>query len=74
VTGAAISPNEQTVVLLSEGALHIFSDFSSPGKFYEGKYRKQVLKGTGQTEGVACESNDVLVITSEGGNLYRYTL
>ncbi|WP_276498149.1 hypothetical protein [Pontibacter litorisediminis] len=74
VTGAAISPDNGTVVLLSEGALHLFSDFGSPDRFYEGKYEKRSLKGAGQTEAVAFEGDGVLVITSEGGNLYRYAL
>lgn len=74
VTGATISPDQSTVVLLSEGALHLFTDFDSPAKFYEGVYERQSLKEAGQTEGVAFESEDVLIITSEGGNLYRYTL
>ncbi|OKL39391.1 hypothetical protein [Pontibacter flavimaris] len=74
VTGAAISPDQETVALLSEGELHLFSDFGSVEKFYEGKYEKRPLKGTGQTEAVAFEDEGVLIITSEGGDLYRYTL
>ncbi|WP_266204367.1 hypothetical protein [Pontibacter kalidii] len=74
VTGAAISPDQKTVVLLSEGELHVFSDFDSVEKFYEGTYEKRALKGTGQTEAVAFEDDGVLIITSEGGNLFRYTL
>lgn len=74
ITGAAISPSGETVALLSEEALHLFRDFSSVENFYEGKYEKRSLKGTGQTEGVAFEKDEVLIITSEGGNLYRYNL
>ncbi|WP_239023037.1 hypothetical protein [Pontibacter mangrovi] len=74
VTGAAISPDQSTVVLISEGALHLFREFASVDRFYEGKYDKRTLKDAGQTEAVAFEGNDKLIITSEGGNLYRYTL
>lgn len=74
ITSAAISPNGKTVALLSEEALHLFQDFSSVEAFYKGKYEKRALKGTGQTEAVAFEEDEVLIITSEGGNLYRYTL
>lgn len=74
VTGAAISRDGGLVALLSEETLHLFRDFSSVDKFYEGTYEKRPLPGAGQTEAVGFESNDVLVITSEGGSLYRYTL
>lgn len=74
ITGAAISRNGETVALLSEEALHLFRDFDSPDRFYEGKYEKRALEGAGQTEAVAFETDDVLIITSEGGNLYRYAL
>ncbi|MHA6248935.1 hypothetical protein ACXYMU_13410 [Pontibacter sp. CAU 1760] len=74
ITGADISPDELKVALLSEGKLHLFTDFSSPASFYEGKYKELRLKDAGQTEGVAFEDNETLMITSEGGNLYRYSL
>ncbi|WP_241739082.1 NHL repeat-containing protein [Pontibacter beigongshangensis] len=74
ITGADISPNGDKVVLLSVGRLHIFSNVKSPGKFYEGQYREVKLTGAGQTEGVAFINPESLVITSEGGNLYRYSL
>jgi uncharacterized protein YjiK len=74
ITGAAISPNGERVALLSEEKLHIFSEFADPEAFYKGKYTELKLKGAGQTEGVAFEENDLLVITSEGGNLYHYKL
>ncbi|WP_439881686.1 SdiA-regulated domain-containing protein [Pontibacter sp. MBLB2868] len=74
VTGAAISPDGETVALLSEEKLHLFTDYSSPAAFYKGKYEEVKLKGAGQTEGVAFEDDETLVITSEGGNLYRYKL
>lgn len=74
ITGAAISPDEETVALVSEGELHIFTDYTSADAFYEGKYKEINLKEAGQTEAVAFEDNQTLIITSEGGNLYRYGL
>lgn len=74
VTSAAISPDGKMVALLEEEKLHLFNDFKEAAKFYEGQEDRVDLKGTGQTEAVAFEDNNTLIITSEGGNLYRYTL
>ena len=73
VTGAAISPDRQTVVLLSDEKLHLYTGFDAPAAFYEGTYEEVQLPGAGQTEGVAFENDRTLIITSEGGNLYRYS-
>lgn len=72
VTGAAISPDGKMVVLLEEEKIHLFTGFSSPAKFYEGDSKKINLKGAGQTEAIAFEDNNTVILTSEGGNLYRY--
>ena len=74
ITGADISPAEDKVALLSEGKVHLFTGFDSPETFYDGKYNELRLKDAGQTEGIAFEDEATLVITSEGGNLYRYRL
>jgi hypothetical protein len=74
ITGADISPEGKTVALTSNGKLHLFSDFNSPDEFYEGTYKAVPLKAAGQTEAVAFENENTLIITSEGGNLYRYGL
>lgn len=74
VTGAAISPDGKLVAILEEEKLHLFRGFSNAAKFYEGEKEKINLKGSGQTEAVAFEDNDSLIITSEGGSLYRYKL
>lgn len=74
VTGADISPDGNTVALLSEERIHLFREFDSPDTFFEGDYDVVEIKGAGQTEGIAFEDNSTLVITSEGGNLYRYKL
>lgn len=74
VTGASISPDGHTVALLSEGKIHLFRQVASPQTFFKKKPEEIKLPGAGQTEGITFEDNDNLIITSEGGNLYRYTL
>ena len=74
VTSAAISPDGKLVVLLENETLHFYRNFKSPATFYEGKPETVNLKGAGQTEAVAFEDDNTLIITSEGGNLYRYEL
>jgi signal recognition particle subunit SEC65 len=72
VTGAAISPDGSTILLLEEQKLTVYSDFKDINSFYKGKSKTIDLEGTGQTEAVAFEDNKTLVITSEGGSLFRY--
>ncbi|WP_246000872.1 SdiA-regulated domain-containing protein [Pontibacter diazotrophicus] len=74
VTGADISPDGNTVALLSEEKIHLFRGFDSPATFFEGDHDEVSIEGAGQTEGIAFENNNTLIITSEGGNLYRYSL
>ncbi|MBB6611084.1 SdiA-regulated domain-containing protein [Pontibacter sp. Tf4] len=74
VTGAAISPDASIVALLSEEKIHLYRDVPSPEKFYEQKAEEIKLDGAGQTEGITFEDAKTLLITSEGGNLYRYKL
>lgn len=74
ITGADISPNADKVALLSEGKIHLFTGFDTPKTFYDGTYNELRLKDAGQTEGIAFEDEETLMITSEGGNLYRYRL
>ena len=74
VTSAAISPDGKLVVLLEEGRIHLYRNFEEPASFYEGKSEEIELTGAGQTEAVAFEDNHSLIITSEGGSLYRLKL
>ncbi|WP_299703870.1 hypothetical protein [uncultured Pontibacter sp.] len=74
VTGAAISPSGETVALTSEGVLHVFENVDDPASFYEGDYQKVSMKEAGQTEAVAFEDEQTMVITSESGGLFRYSL
>lgn len=74
VTGAAISPDASAVALLSEEKVHLYQNVSSVDKFYEGKAKEIKLSGAGQTEGIMFKDDNTLILTSEGGNLYRYSL
>lgn len=74
VTGAGSSADGSTVALVSEGGLHIFRNVSDPATFYKGDYEKVNIKEAGQTEAVAFENENTLVITSEDGGLFRYSL
>ncbi|WP_229968588.1 hypothetical protein [Pontibacter harenae] len=74
ITSADVSPAGDQVVLLSEGKLHLFNNVSNIATFYEQDYQDISFPGTGQTEAVAFEDANTLIITSEGGNLYRYSL
>ncbi|RAU83560.1 SdiA-regulated/phytase-like domain-containing protein [Pontibacter arcticus] len=74
VTGAAISPDAETIALVSEGKVHLFANVADPATFFSGKMEEISLQGAGQTEAVAFEDNNTMVITSEGGNLYKYKL
>lgn len=74
VTGAAISPDGNLVAVLEEEKIHLFFDFDNVATFYKGTTRELNLTGAGQTEAVAFEDNGSLIITSEGGSLYRYNI
>lgn len=74
VTGADISPGADMVALISEEKLHLFSNVTNPAEFYKGKYKEVPLPGSGQTEAVTFVNKNTLIITSEGGNIYRYKL
>jgi hypothetical protein len=74
VTSACISPDASIVVLLSEGKIHLYRNVENPETFFEGEPEEIPLSGAGQTEAVTFKDNNTLILTSEGGNLFRYTL
>lgn len=74
VTSATISPDASMVALLSEGKIHLFRNISSPETFYESEAQEIELAGAGQTEAITFEDNKTLILTSEGGSLFRYSL
>ncbi|MEJ8757406.1 hypothetical protein WG947_10385 [Pontibacter sp. H259] len=74
ITGASISPDGSTVALLSEEKIHVYRNVTAPEKFFEGEAEEIDITGAGQTEGITFKDNNTLILTSEGGNLYQYSL
>ncbi|WP_230679865.1 hypothetical protein [Pontibacter sp. 172403-2] len=74
ITGAAISPKADMVALLADGKLYLFRNVHNPVSFYKGRHQEIDLPGGGQTEGVDFIDENTLIITSEGANLYKYTI
>ena len=73
VTAADISPDGKTLLLLSKGAIHLFSANGSTG-FFKSKMKTFSLGKVGQTEGAVFTDNKTVVITNENGDLYQYKL
>lgn len=74
ITSAAISPEADMVALLSDGKLYLFRNVHNPVSFFKGKHEEIDLPGAGQTEAVDFIDENTLIITSEGANLYKYTI
>lgn len=77
VTGAALSPDNKTLVLLSENKLNIFTHFSGSG-FFSGQHIKTGIPVT-LKEGIAFKNNTGIYLTDEkykgfGGKLYYIDL
>jgi uncharacterized protein YjiK len=77
ITGAAISPDNKTLILLSENKLNIFTNFVG-SNFFRGKHIKVGIPVT-QKEGITFKTNSVIYITDEvfkgfGGKLYSINL
>jgi hypothetical protein len=76
ITGAALSPDQTKLVLLSSDKILVFSDFVGDN-FFKGKCKKIMLDSVSQKEGIAFLDNETLVISDErpikmlGGNLYK---
>lgn len=78
VTGAAINPENDTVVLLTYDKLFIFKKFEGDN-FFTGEVEKIQLEHRSQKEGVCFKDKNTLFIIDEGrgqsgGNLYTYPL
>ncbi|MFL1896674.1 hypothetical protein ACJRPK_13285 [Aquimarina sp. 2-A2] len=78
VTGAAINPENDTVVLLTYDKLFFFKNFEGDN-FLEGDVEKIQLEHRSQKEGVCFKNKTTLFIIDEGrgrsgGNLYEYPL
>jgi hypothetical protein len=73
VTDAALSPNGRRLILLGRGELFVL-DGNSWADILKAKPRQIDLSGTGQTEGVAFKDENTLLISTEEGGLYEFTL
>ena len=73
VTDAALSPDGRQLVLLGRSELFIFKG-SSWADMLKAKPQRIDLGGTGQTEGVAFKTPQTLLISTEQGGLFEYTL
>ena len=73
VTDAALSPDGRRLVLLGRGELFIL-DGNSWADILKAPPRQIPLTGAGQTEGCAFKDANTLLISTEQGALYEYTL
>ena len=79
VTGAALSPDKKTLLLLSHDKVWLFTCFTSD-RFLKGKMTTLQLNNFSQKEGICFKTNTELYVTDElthnilGGNLYMLTL
>lgn len=66
ITGAAISPDNRSVVLITNTRIHLFTNFSDD-KIFEGNYKKINIDGSWtQKEGVSYYTNTEIYIVDEG--------
>ncbi|MET4075309.1 hypothetical protein [Hymenobacter sp. UYCo722] len=73
VTDAALRADGQRLVLLGRGELFIL-DGNTWADILKATPRVISLQGAGQTEGVVFKDNGTLLISTEKGDLYEYTL
>ncbi len=73
VTDAALSPGGRRLVLLGRAELFVLEG-NSWAEILKAPPRQIDLKGAGQTEGVAFKDENTLVISTEQGNLYEFTM
>ncbi|MBF9143511.1 SdiA-regulated/phytase-like domain-containing protein [Hymenobacter properus] len=73
VTDAALRPDGRRLVLLGRGELFIL-DGNSWADILKATPRQVALTGAGQTEGAVFKDNKTLLISTEQGGLFEYTL
>jgi hypothetical protein len=73
VTDAALRPDGHRLVLLGRGELFIL-DGDSWDDILKATPRRVNLTGAGQTEGAVFKDNGTLLISTEQGALYEFTL
>ncbi|PSR56409.1 hypothetical protein AHMF7605_24370 [Adhaeribacter arboris] len=70
ITAADISPDGQTVALLGYGNLYLFK--TNKGlKFFSGEKYCRAIPQTGQAEALVFTSNNELIISNEGGKIFK---
>lgn len=78
ITSAAVSPNQETVVLLNHDKLWKLSGFK-PDNFFKGKIEELKFEHTSQKEGICFKNDSIVYINdernkSEGGNIYTFNV
>lgn len=78
ITGAAISPDQQRITLLSHQRLWIFEAFKGDN-FFNGKITEVNLNHYSQKEAITFKDNETVWIADEkvkknGGNMYKFKL
>ncbi len=73
VTGADISPDGKKLVLVSGNKFFLFEG-ENMTEILKATPTEISIKGAGQTEGILFTDNNKLLISSEEGNVYTYTL
>jgi hypothetical protein len=73
VTDAALRPDGRRLVLLGRGELFIL-DGNTWADILKAKPRQISLEGAGQTEGAVFKDSNTLLISTEQGEMYEYTL
>lgn len=73
VTDAALSPSGHRLVLLAREALFVL-DGNTWADILKATPRQMELTGAGQTEGAAFKDENTLLISTEQGALYEYSL
>lgn len=78
ITGAALSPDQKKVVLLTHSKVFLFEDFKTDN-FFKGKATELELNHYSQKEAISFSGNDELLIADEktkkiGGKVYKVSL
>lgn len=73
VTDAALRPDGRRLVLLGRGELFIL-DGNSWAEILKATPRQVSLAGAGQTEGAVFKDNNTLLLSTEQGGLFEFTL
>ncbi|MTI88692.1 MAG: hypothetical protein FH748_12065 [Balneolaceae bacterium] len=73
VTAADIYPEKAILAVLSYSTIWLFSDFEGTD-FFSGTVKKLPYKRGGQTEAIAFDDENTLIVTNERGDLFEVAL